>query len=100
MPEDYSASTHWFQAAARQGVPDFQAFLGFCYRTGFAKSGKEVTDDLEAVTWYRRAAAAGNVPALHNLAVCYCWGRGVNHDYAEAVRLFERLAEQGHPAAQ
>jgi hypothetical protein len=50
--------------------------------------------------WYRRAAGAGNVVAIHNLAFYCCWGRGLSQDHSEAARVFRMLAEQGNPTAQ
>src|SRR6185295_5186835 len=38
--------------------------------------------------------------AQHNLGVCYRDGKGVEKDYAEAVKWFRKAAEQGHLAAQ
>ena len=47
-----------------------------------------------ARTWYERAAEAGNVRAMHNLAVLVADGGG-KPDYAAAARWFRKAAEYG-----
>jgi TPR repeat protein len=48
-------------------------------------------DAAEAVRWYHRAAAHGNVRALYALAIAYQTGWGVPQDLREAMRWY-RLA--------
>lgn len=63
--------------------------LGWLYSTG---SGV-VADYDEAAHWYRKAAALGNVGAMHGLGLLYGRGDGVPRDPAEAGRWFARAAE-------
>ncbi len=58
------------------------------------------TDHVEAVRWYQRAAAQGDINAQHNLGNMYESGRGVAQNYAEAVAWFRKAADKGHPMAQ
>jgi TPR repeat protein len=41
----------------------------------------------EAIQWYRRAAAQGEMRAQFNLRLLYTNGQGVPQDYAEAANL-------------
>lgn len=48
-----------------------------------------------AAEWYAKAAARGFAPAENNLAVLYSQGKGVPHDLARAVSLFQEAAARG-----
>ncbi|HET7205789.1 MAG TPA: GAF domain-containing protein [Terriglobales bacterium] len=48
----------------------------------------------------RRVAATGDAAAQFALGARYAQGDEVNQDYAEAVRWFQKAAEQGHVVAQ
>lgn len=98
--KDGVAVATWLGKVAEHGSPHAAAFLGFCYHTGFATPTGGVGGDVEAMKWYRRAAEVGNVLAIHNLAICYSWGRGVHHDHPEAVKRLRMLANHGNATAQ
>jgi len=53
----------------------------------------------EAARLYRKAADAGNAPAMISLGGMYRDGRGVAKDEAEAVRLYRKAADAGNAAA-
>ena len=57
-------------------------------------------DDVEAVRWYRLAAAQGLDEAQYALGNMYADGWGVPQDAAEAARWFRLAADQGHSSAQ
>jgi TPR repeat protein len=57
-------------------------------------------DYVQAVTWYRKAAAQGNRFAQHELGSLYADGQGVPQDDAQAVVWFRKAAEQGFWPAQ
>jgi localization factor PodJL len=48
-----------------------------------------------AHNWYQRAAEAGNVRAMHNLAVMLAEGAGGKPDYAAAAVWFRKAADLG-----
>lgn len=48
---------------------------------------------------YRRAAALGDPDAIFHLGNMYLLGDGVPKDEEQALRLFEKAANQGHPLA-
>jgi TPR repeat protein len=53
-------------------------------------------DDAQAVSWYRKAAAAGEPRGMNNLGVMYGSGRAVPKDDAKAVSLFRKAADAGN----
>jgi TPR repeat protein len=53
-----------------------------------------------AVSWYRKAADAGNAMGENNLADMYLRGEGVPQNNAEAFRLFQKAAIQGSTGAR
>jgi len=58
------------------------------------------TDDVQAVAWFRRAAAQGNTNAQLNMGYVHVKGRGVSVDEAEALRWTRMAAEAGNEKAQ
>jgi TPR repeat protein len=70
-------------------------FLGVLYQRGELIP----KDDAQAVTWFRKAAAAGSVVAMFNLGLCYERGFGVPKDGQEAVRWYRRAADLGDAPA-
>lgn len=70
--------------------------LGNAYRLG---QGCEV-DEVEAVTWYDKAAQAGDVQGQFSLAVMYDQGLGVRPNDKEALRWYLAAAKAGDAPAQ
>jgi localization factor PodJL len=67
------------------------------YRLGSAyEKGIGVTRDTAlAMAWYGRAAEAGNIRAMHNLAVMAAEGAAGKPDYARAAGWFQKAAALG-----
>jgi TPR repeat protein len=60
--------------------------------------GKGVAQDqVEAVDWFRKAAAQGSGEAEYNLGKCCQDGLGVEMDPAEAFKWFRAAADKGLP---
>jgi TPR repeat protein len=59
--------------------------------------GAGITD--EAITWYRKAAAAGHLEATFALGAFLATGHGVARDEAHARELVTRAAQGGHKGA-
>lgn len=57
-------------------------------------------DEMQALTFYRRAAEAGDEKSALKVGNAYFLGRGVDRNYAEAYRWFKQSAEKGNYAAQ
>jgi hypothetical protein len=75
---------------AEQG--DVAAQLAAGQRLSFGEGVSR--DDAAAAHWYERAANAGNVDGMINLAALYRAGRGVRRDPAKAVEWLERALPQ------
>ncbi|MBG8749842.1 sel1 repeat family protein, partial [Neisseria meningitidis] len=52
-------------------------------------------DDVEAVRWFRQAAAQGVAQAQNNLGVMYAERRGVRQDRALAQEWFGKACQNG-----
>ena len=59
-----------------------------------------LTDDREAVKWYRKAADQGYAIAQNHLGFLYETGRGVSKNEAEAAIWYGKAADQGFMVAQ
>jgi len=82
---DTARALRWSAAAAQAGQPVAQYVLG------------TLTDDKAmAVALFRAAAMQGNLKAMHNLAIAYAEGRGVDPDAAAAADWFARAAAHGY----
>jgi localization factor PodJL len=63
---------------------------------GMYEKGQGVAKDMEAARrWYERAAQAGHVKAMHNLAVLHAEGGLGAPDYTTAAYWFGKAAERG-----
>ncbi|KAG9446475.1 hypothetical protein H6P81_012603 [Aristolochia fimbriata] len=79
--------------AADLGDPAGQCNLGISYLQ------TEPPKLEEAVKWFYRAAAAGHVRAMYNLALCLHQGRGIKCSIPEAAKWYLRAAEGGNERA-
>ena len=70
------------RAAALEGDPQAQSYLGVCYQNGH---GVEQNHQ-EAVKWFRRAADQNDPVAQCYLGVCYWTGQGVPQEFGEAAK--------------
>jgi TPR repeat protein len=103
--EDRSARKHARQAEylkgflidANKGDPEAQTNIGDYYHNSW---GLPNSDLVEAVKWYRLAAAQGFPAAQHALGLCYEGGKGVPVDFIEAASWYRKAAYQGYARAQ
>jgi hypothetical protein len=66
----------------------------------YARGDGVTEDDVEAVKWYRLAAAQGDANGQTKLGLMYEKGVGVTKNYADAVKWFRLAAKQGDSGAQ
>jgi hypothetical protein len=78
------------KAWAEKGEAEGQLNLGICY----------TKDQVQAVSWYRKAAVQGFAPAQTLLGHSYFGGEGVPKDQVQAVSWYRKAAEQGNASAQ
>ncbi len=69
--------------------------LGALYDTGHGVS----QDFAAALSWYRRAAEAGDAAAMFNVGAMYDNGRGTSANRAEAVKWYAMAAKKGNGRA-
>jgi TPR repeat protein len=92
FPPETEESKAGFRSAADRGLAQAQFSLGVA---------SEVDKDyVEALDWYRRAAAQGHVGATNNVGVYYENGLGVKQDDAEAAKWYAIAAELGAAPSQ
>ena len=88
---DFATAVPLLRKAADAGHAEAQAVLA---------SVLDASDsDEEAVVYYRKAAAAGNLNGIFGLGTMLAAGEGVKKDVQEAKVLITRAAEGGHKQA-
>jgi hypothetical protein len=108
----FRAPDYWYRLSALQGNAQAQVNYG--------KMQKRVIDDrllaaarygrstigldeayLEGVIpWFRKSADQGNLDGQYQLGAMYYEGKGVDRDYAEAVKWLRKPADQGNVDGQ
>lgn len=83
--------------AANLGSPQAQAYLGLIYRDGKSGVSKDLT---EARRWYERAAAGGDITAMHAVGLMHFNGEGGPKNLTSAAQWFRRAAEMGSSDSQ
>jgi uncharacterized protein len=76
--------------AAEKGVAEAQFWLGVAFDQHLWFG---VTDEQEALKWFRRAAEQGNPDAEDELGVRYQDGDGIEQNYIQAAYWFRKAAE-------
>ena len=93
---DAARSLELARESSGKGSRYGQYVLGVLYDCG---AGGVAWDCAQALALYRLAAAQNLDAAQNNLGYMYYCGQGVDQDYAEALRLWQLAAGQGHPTA-
>lgn len=88
---DFATAIPTLRRAADAGHAQAQAVL--------ASILDAADQDEEAVAYYRKSAAAGNLDGIFGLGTMLAAGEGVAKDVAEAKKLYLRAAEGGHKFA-
>jgi TPR repeat protein len=87
---DPMAAIRWSETAAAKGDPNAQFILASLYAEGVKPNPER------AFRWFSTAAARGNAKAMHNLAMAYLNGQGVEKDTAAAVNWLVKAANSGY----
>ncbi len=85
VPQSFELAEKWLKNAALQGDSTAGYELGFCYLT--------MDNDKEAVRWF--LFDVESIERLPFLGDMYMEGRGVQQDYNEAAKWFEKAVEKG-----
>ena len=94
--KNYSVAFNTWSRLAQAGNPEAQNNLGFMYLKGVHVT----TNYLEAIKWFRLAAAKEYAAAQNNLGFVFENGMGVTTDYLEAAKWYRLAARQGYAGAQ
>lgn len=103
VEEDYAAGLLSYQRADfATAIPVLRkaADAGHAQAQALLASILDAADqDEEAVAYYRKAAAAGNLDGIFGLGTMIAAGEGVAKNVGEARKLYIRAAEAGHKPA-
>lgn len=94
---DYATAVEELLSFAEQGTAVAQDALGWIY---ISDTGGVRRDYVEAVKWFRLAAAQGIPSSQWGLGTLYVRGDGVAQDYAEAAIWYRLAANQGDSGGQ
>jgi TPR repeat protein len=93
--KDRACAFEWLGRAAAQGRPSALSLLAWLYASDPGRA-----DLAKALSYYRKAAAAGDQAAQNNLGELHETGRGVAQDAAQAYGWYARAAQAGFAPAQ
>lgn len=91
--KDVTGAFAAWEPAARQGLPEAQVAIAYCWQTGQGTA----RDLVRAAEWYRRAAEQGHAGAMVSLGVMLEAGALGTEQPVEAVQLFRNAADRGSP---
>jgi uncharacterized protein len=84
----------WYERGADQGSPNAAYEIGWIY------SNIEPVNNIDAMRWYKIAAAHQHREAQNNIGALYEGGLGVERDYALAAHWYRLASDAGLPRAQ
>lgn len=90
--KDYDQAILWLEQAYHGGENRAAGYLGVCWYQ------KKHFDN--AVKWYDIADGHGDVHALSNKALCYCYLDEAHRDWKKAEEIFLTAARKKHPGAK
>ncbi|MBR5889814.1 MAG: sel1 repeat family protein [Akkermansia sp.] len=95
---DLERAAYWYDRARTMGSGMGTSHYGrLAYHFGLLCYAENAVD---AVCWFREAAACNHAEAQCALGVCYASGEGVEKNLEKAVEWYCRSAEQGYVEAQ
>ncbi len=93
-------AAHYYEQAARQGLPEAAAALAGIHNTGAESASGSIPRNPErARQLYETAAAAGSVPAMLALGIIYAEGMNVDPDPDKALQYLLQAGERGDDTA-
>ncbi|XP_056021105.1 protein sel-1 homolog 1-like isoform X5 [Ostrea edulis] len=89
---NHERALHYFLMAAESGNANAFAFLGKMYSEGspVVKQSNET-----AFSYFKKAADKGNPVGQTGLGMLYMYGKGIEKDFAKALKYFSMAADQG-----
>ena len=95
--QNWGCASHYFELAARAGRAPAMALYGWVLAS---QPGATAKDQAEALAWYKKGAAAGDLFAQNNLGEMYERGRGTPKDDKQARQWYGKAAEAGFGPGQ
>jgi hypothetical protein len=92
---DYVTAFRNWHVLAEQGDAPAQAGLGFLFHKGLGV----IQDDVEAASWFEKAASQGQAEAQLLLGTLYFFGEGVQQNYVMAFAWCEIAQSNGQSDA-
>ena len=99
LEKNESEAIAWFRKSDAQGNTQATEMLNFIK---ICNEIKAKANNLESIVIekIKNEAAKGNKEAQYNLGGMYYYGLGLEKDYAEAFKWYQKAAKKGHPEAQ
>lgn len=105
MNKSETEAAFWFEKASEQGHRDAPYQCGVCYFNPTDHKFDELENSFyrelarssveKALPWYEKAADFGSKAACYNVGLFYEYGLGVNRDYKEAAKWFQKAGSVG-----
>jgi TPR repeat protein len=95
--QNWGCASHYFEVAALRGRASSMALYGWVLSNQPGASDK---DYAQALQWYKKSAAAGDLFAQNNIGEMYERGRGTPKDLKAARQWYGRAAEAGFGPGQ
>lgn len=89
---NHTLSMHYYKKAIEAGCIQAYSYMGQEYEYG---NDKAMPDSAKALEFYKTGAENNDSRSITRLADCYAWGKGVNKDHDEAIRLYLKAVELG-----
>lgn len=98
-PSLYSRASQRYRSAPRAPQPTTRSGAPETSAGEFALgwSAFKQKDYVNALQWWRKAAADRNASAEYGLGILYEGGSGVSSDFKQAIQWFQKSAEDGQP---
>ena len=96
IPQDENLAVFYLRQGAQHGIAEAQSNYGVALQNGLGGIEK---DDVQAVEWFRKAAARENDTAQLNLALALAAGRGVERNLTSAEYWLQRASQNGNTTA-
>jgi TPR repeat protein len=94
VPRSPSDALLWYERGADRGSPNAAYEIGWIY------ANIEPINYIDAIRWYRIAAAYQHREAQNNIGVLYEAGLGIEQDYVQAAYWYQLASNAGLARAQ
>lgn len=100
VPENERKAVELLTASAQRGHVEAMYQLGNAFTFGNDTPRMVADADVEAATWYYKAAKLGNADAQYSLGLLFMAGKGLEKNEREATYWMQQAAKNGHKDAK